>query len=431
MEGGLYGNLESCHPPITVPAWTSMLASKDPGQLGFYGFRNRADHSYDRMNIATSKAVTEDRVWDILSRDARQVILVGVPQTYPARPVNGHLITSFLTPSINSAYTYPAGLKEEIADLLDGEEYMIDVTQFRTEDKDHLLRQIYDMTERRFKVIRWLMREKPWDFFMFVEMGVDRIHHGMWKFFDPSHPQYEAGNKYETAILDYYIYLDGKIGELLDLLDDDTVVLVASDHGAQAMQGGICLNEWLRREGYLTLKDEPSAGQIVPLEKVEIDWSRTKAWGSGGYYGRLFLNVRGREPQGIIDPDDYEAVRTEIQTKLAALAGPDGANLGTVAHKPQEIYRETRNIPPDLLVYFGNLKWRSVGSLGHGGIYTSENDTGPDDANHAQQGLYILYDARQNGKSRRLDAHLMDVAPTVLKIMGLPVPREMEGKVIG
>ena len=430
MESGIYGNLESSHPPITVPAWTSMLSSKDPGQLGFYGFRNRADHSYDRMSIATSKAIAEDRVWDILSRDARQVILVGVPQTYPTRPVNGHLISSFLTPSINSAYTYPAGLKGEIADLLGDQDYMLDVPNFRTEDKDHLLRQIYDMTARRFKVIKWLMSEKPWDFFMFVEMGVDRIHHGMWKYFDKAHPQHEPGNKYENAIRDYYRYLDGEIGELLDMLDDDTAVLVVSDHGAQAMQGGICINEWLRREGYLALKEEPPAGQLTPLTKVEIDWSKTKAWGAGGYYGRVFFNVRGRESQGIVDPDNYEALRTELQEKLAAITDPDGINIGTVVHKPEELYREVKNIPPDLLVYFGNLAWRSVGSLGHGGIHTSQNDIGPDDANHAQQGMFILYDPRQNAGGRHTDAQLMDVAPTILDIMSLPVPRDMEGKVI-
>jgi ATP sulfurylase len=431
MEGGLYGSLESSHPPITVPAWTSMLTSKDPGQLGFYGFRNRADYSYSRMSIATSRAITEDRVWDILSRDARQVVLVGVPQTYPPRPVNGHLITSFLTPSANSQYTYPAGLKQEIADLLGDREYMLDVTNFRTDDKDHLLQQIYDMAEQRFEIIRWLMHKKPWDFFMFVEMGVDRIHHGMWKYFDKTHPQHEPGNKYENAILDYYRYIDREIGGLLEMLDDDTAVLVVSDHGAQAMQGGICFNEWLRQEGYLVLKEEPPAGQIVPLEKVEIDWTKTKAWGSGGYYGRLFLNVRGREPQGIIDPDDYEAVRAELQAKLAAITGPNGANIGTVAHKPQDLYREVKNIPPDLIVYFGNLTWRSVGSLGHDGIHTSKNDIGPDDANHAQQGMFILYDPRQNMGGRKSDAHLMDVTPTILDIMGLPVPRDMEGKVIG
>ncbi|NIO68279.1 MAG: hypothetical protein GTN71_04295, partial [Anaerolineae bacterium] len=104
MESGVYGELESSVPPITVPAWTSMMTSKNPGRLGFYGFRNRADYSYDRMSIATSRAVTEDTVWDILSRANKNVILVGVPQTYPPKPLNGYMITSFLTPSTKSQY---------------------------------------------------------------------------------------------------------------------------------------------------------------------------------------------------------------------------------------------------------------------------------------------------------------------------------------
>jgi predicted AlkP superfamily phosphohydrolase/phosphomutase len=253
----------------------------------------------------------------------------------------------------------------------------------------------------------------------------------MWHYFDKAHPKHELGSKYENAVLDYYRYIDREIGQLLNMLDDDTVVIVASDHGAQAMQGGICFNEWLRQEGYLVLKEEPPAGQIVPFEKVEVDWTKTQAWGAGGYYGRLFLNVRGREPQGIIDPDDYEAVRMELEEKLAAITDPNGVNIGTVAHKPQDLYREIRNIPPDLIVYFGNLAWRSVGSLGHGGIYTSQNDIGPDDANHAQQGMFILYDPRQNMGGRQVDVPLLDVAPSILDIMGLPVPRNMEGNIIG
>ncbi len=102
-----------------------------------------------------------------------------------------------------------------------------------------------------------------------------------------------------------------------------------------------------------------------------------------------------------------------------------------MAHKPQDLYHEIKNIPPDLIVYFGNLTWRSVGSLGHGSIYTFENDTGPDDANHALQGMFILYDPRQNLGGRKADAQLMDVAPTILNVMGLPIPRDMEGKIIG
>ena len=426
VEGGIYGDLESTIPPITVPAWMSMMTSKDPGRLGFYGFRNRADYSYERMRIANSKAVVEDTVWDILSRAGKSVILVGVPQTYPIKPTNGYIITSFLTPSTESQYTYPPELKGEVEALVG--EYMLDVEHFRTEDKGYLLRQIYKMTEKRFKLVKHLLQEKEWDFFMLVEMGVDRIHHGFWKFFDPEHPKHEPGSPYQNAIKDYYKYLDREMGEILDMLDEDTLVLVVSDHGAKHMEGGICINEWLRQEGYLTLKEEPQG--IVPLEKVEIDWDRTMAWGAGGYYGRLFLNVQGREPQGIIPAEEYETVRDEIADKLSQLTDESGVNIGTVAYKPQDIYGECRNIPPDLMVYFGNLFWRSVGSVGHGGIRTRESDIGPDDANHAQQGIFIMYDPQERGRGRVEGLHLMDVAPTLLDLFGLPVPGDMQGKVI-
>ncbi|HEC33564.1 MAG TPA: phosphodiesterase, partial [Chloroflexi bacterium] len=298
IDEGLYGPLSSSIPCITVPAWTSMLASKDPGVLGFYGFRNRADHSYDRMFIATANAIHEKRVWEILTEADRTSIVVGVPQTYPIKPLKGHLISSFLTPSTSRQYTFPNELRHEIDRVLDGQPYDVDVGQFRTEDKDYLLRQIHQMTEKRFAVIKYLLREKPWHFFMFVEIGLDRIHHGMWKFWDRAHPKYEPGNPYENAIPDYYRYLDRKVGEILGMLDNDTVVLVVSDHGAKAMEGGFAVNEWLRREGLLVLKEEPQYEGLVPFEKVEVDWERTTAWGAGGYYARIFLNVEGREPMG-------------------------------------------------------------------------------------------------------------------------------------
>ena len=425
MELGTYGELTSTIPAITVPAWASMMSSKDPGQLGFYGFRNRADHSYERMNIATSKMIKVDRAWDILSRAGKQVVVAGVPQTYPVKPVNGCMISSFLTPSTQSQFTHPPELKDELAGLLD-EEYMFDVPQFRTENKDHLLEQIYKLADQHHEVVKHLMTTKPWDFFMHVDMGVDRIHHGFWKFFDERHPRYEAGNRYESAIRDYYIHLDEQIGERLALLDDETAVLVVSDHGGQPMMGGICFNEWLKQEGYLKLEYQPEG--IVPLEKCEVDWEKTLAWGSGGYYARLFLNVKGREPDGVIDPADYEKVRDELAERIAGIADPDGNPIGSVAHKPEEIYREVNNIAPDLIVYFGNLKWRSVGSLGLNRIHSFENDTGPDDANHAQEGLYIYYDPQRSGQGRGQTRHLMDIAPTILEMMGMPVPTDMQGR---
>ncbi len=425
MERGTYGELTSTVPAITVPAWASMMSSKDPGQLGFYGFRNRADRTYENMSIASSLAVKEDRVWDILSRAGRNVVVAGVPQTYPVKPVNGCLISSFLTPSTRSEYTYPSSLKQEIAGLVDGE-YMFDVRQFRTEEKDHLLEQIYQLADQHHQVVRHLMTTKPWEFFMHVDMGVDRIHHGFWQFFDPRHPKYVPGNKYEEAIHDYYVHIDRQIGERLELLDDDTVVLVASDHGAKPMMGGICFNEWLVKEGYLKLEYQPEG--IVPLEKCEVDWENTRAWGSGGYYARLFLNVKGREPEGVIAPQDYERVRDELAARIEAITDPDGNNIGSIAYRPEEIYRRVTNIAPDLIVYFGDLNWRSVGSLGLDAIHTFTNDTGPDDANHAQEGMYIYCDPKARGQGRGPRRHLMDIAPTALELMEVPVPGDMQGR---
>ena len=428
MSHGAYGRLASCIPAITVPAWSVMTGSKDPGQLGIYGFRNRADRSYDRMAIATGSAVREDRVWDILSRAGKRVNVIGVPGTYPPRPVNGNLIGCFLTPNTKSNYTHPAGLKEEIARWVG--EYYVDVPQFRTEDKDYLLKQIYDMTQARFEVVKRMIVEKPWDFFMFVEMGTDRINHGFWSFTDPRHRRYEPGNKYVDSIREYYHYVDKGIGEMLELLPEDTVVMVASDHGAKRMDGGIAINEWLMREDYLTPKRPPEPG-IVPFEKVEVDWSKTRAWGSGGYYGRVFMNVEGREPQGIIKPGEYERERDELKRRIEAIPDAKGNPIPTTAYKPEDLYAEVKNIAPDLIVYFGDLYWRCVGSFGHGGIHTFANDTGPDDANHAQHGVFIVYDpARDMGGRELPDVDIMDVAPTILDFMGLPVPRDMRGRVI-
>ncbi len=432
---GIYGELESCTPAITVPAWASMMSSKDPGTLGIYGFRNRSDYSYNNRHIANADWVKEKRVWDILSEVGKQVVLIGVPQTFPIRPVNGVVISSFLTPSLESGFTYPSSLAEQI--LAVAPRYELDVRNFRTPDKDWLIRQLWDMTEMRFAAINYLMETQPWDFFMWVEMGVDRIHHGLWSFMDPGHRRYVPGNPYEGKILEYYKLIDAQMAHMLSKIDDRTIVLVVSDHGAKKMEGGICVNEWLWRNGYLALKEAPPEDEfdengrrrLTPFAKVEVDWENTTAWGDGGYYGRVFLNVEGREPQGKIKRADYERVRDELIERFKAIPDPDGNPIGTEVFKPQEIYHKVRNVPPDLIVYWGNLSWRSVGSFGHGGWYTFENDTGPDDANHATNGMFILYDPRLPDTHREIKGRqLMDVAPTILDLMSVPVPPDMQGK---
>jgi predicted AlkP superfamily phosphohydrolase/phosphomutase len=423
-ERGSYGVLRSCDPPITVPAWSSMTSSRSPGSLGFYGFRNRRDHSYDTLAFADSRSVRVPRVWDLLSARGRPVIVLGVPQTYPVTRVNGVMVSCFLTPDTEtSQYTYPAELKGEIETLVG--RYMVDVENFRTNEKERLLAEIDEMTDKRFRVAEHLLESRPWDLFFMVEMGTDRIHHGFWRFFDREHRLYEPGNAYESAMLDYYRSVDEKLARLLRFADDDTAVLVVSDHGAKRMDGGICVNEWLRREGYLALREDPP--EPTRLTPELIDWERTTAWGEGGYYCRLFLNVAGREPQGTVAASDYERVRDELKEKLEGLGDEAGRPIGTVAHKPEELYAEVKGVAPDLLVYFGDLYWRSVGQVGTGSVHVFENDTGPDDANHAHEGLYILVGGGgPPGPGPERD--LRDVAPTLLQLLGEPVPAEMEGR---
>jgi predicted AlkP superfamily phosphohydrolase/phosphomutase len=193
------------------------------------------------------------------------------------------------------------------------------------------------------------------------------------------------------------------------------------------MKGAFCINEWLIEQGDLVIKEKPKPQSN--LEKVPVDWTRTKVWGWGGYYARLFLNVEGREPQGIIKPDDYEKERDALAERIRDIRGPKGEKWETLVIKPNEYFEEARGDYPDLMVYFDDLYWRSAGTLGYETSYLLENDTGPDDAVHAQHGMYILYDPLYKRRVSK-DIDILDVAPTVLRTLGIPVPSDMKGKVI-
>ena len=423
VERGTWGPLRSVDPPITVPAWSCMLTSRDPGELGIYGFRNRRDFTYDSLGVADSRAVGIERVWDHLGRADKHTIVLGVPQTSPPVPVNGELVSCFLTPDPQKAeYTYPPALRSEIEALVGL--YRTDVRNFRSDDRDRILAEVYEMTEQHFTVARHLLDTRPWDFFMMVEIGLDRIHHAFWRYLDPNHPHHEPEHRYRDVIRSYYQYLDDEIGELLTRFDDETAVIVVSDHGAQAMQGAICINEWLLQEGYLVLREPPTA--LTPFKEVAVDWSRTRAWGEGGYYCRLCLNVSGREPEGLVLRSEYEGLRDELASRLEALPGPAGP-IGTRVYRPKDLWVAQRGIPPDLVVYFGDLAWRSNGSVGHGRYYTFENDTGPDDANHSLHGLCVMAGAGISTEHRD-DLAIYDVAPTILRLFGLPVAEGMRGR---
>lgn len=427
MAAGSYGRLESSIPAITVPAWSCMMTGRDPGELGIYGFRNRSDRSYHSMKITDGRGVKFPRLWDILGEAGWRVAALSVPGTSPPYPVKGSLVSCFLTPSTEVSFTHPPELGDQIREWMP--DFMMDVPNFRSDEKQRILDNLYALCDQRFTLASKLIARDALDFLMLVDMGVDRIHHAFWKPMDPRHPQYEPESPFVNAIHDYYVHVDRQVGELLSQCDDGTAVLVVSDHGAQPLMGGICINEWLMANGYLTLKQVPS--EPTALDKVAVDWSQTQVWGAGGYYARIFLNVKGREPEGTIAMADYERVRDELTEKLQALPDPSGKPLNVKVFKPQQIYQKVRGRAPDLIVYFDDLAWRSVGSVGINSLYTVENDTGPDDANHAPFGLMIFHDPAQPRQGQVLEgAQLYDIVPTLLHRYGLKAPAGLRGKVL-
>jgi predicted AlkP superfamily phosphohydrolase/phosphomutase len=425
MEAGSYGRLESVVPPITVPAWMCMATSQDPGSLGVYGFRNRADHSYAGLETVNSRSFRQLAIWDQIAREGGRTVLIGVPPSFPPRKVNGISVGCFLTPdTTRDVFTHPAAVGERIRALVG--EYPVDVKGFRTSDKEWLRDQILDMSRKQFTVVRDLIADGDWDYFQFVEIGLDRVHHGFWKYHDPKHVLHEPDSPFRDVVRDYYLHLDHEIGELLQLLDDDTAVLILSDHGARPLDGGFCINEWLVREGLLALDSYPE--RVTPFAELAVDWSRTRVWSEGGYYARIFINVKGREADGIVEPHEYEAFRDELKQRLESGTGDDGVPTGTLVFRPEEVYREVKNVAPDLIVHFGALAWRSIGGVGYGATRIRENDTGPDDCNHAQLGAFILAAPGVPALGAVEGAHLLDMAPTLLALAGYDVPDSMQGR---
>ncbi len=425
MGTGLYGPLRSTLPPITIPAWLVMMTGRSPGRLGLYGFRHRSKFTYDDMWIANSTRIHAPTVWDLLGDEGKRSVIIGVPPSYPPRELNGVSVGCFITPTTEGDYVYPPEEKEVVERVSGG--YITDVV-FRTEDRDRLLKGLYEMTDRRAKVVRHYADRGDWDFLMFVEIGLDRINHAFWKYYDTEHHLYEPGNEYEDAIPDYYRHLDAIVGEHLEGLDDDTLVMAVSDHGAKGMRGALCINQWLEAEGLLRFKSKPEG--ISKFERCEVDWENTTAWGWGGYYARIFINMEGREPRGIVPHSEYERTRDDLISRIEAIPDMDGRPMDNFVFRPEQVYKVTNGDYPDLMVFLDDLYWRAAGTVGHPDMYLRENDTGPDDAVHDWNGIMIYRDPQRTAGRRLEGAKLIDVAPTILKLMGASVPPDLDGRPI-
>jgi predicted AlkP superfamily phosphohydrolase/phosphomutase len=423
MELGAYGELQHVTPPGPVPGWLCLAASQDPGSLGLYGVRNRFDYSYSLPALARPSAAQGPAIWDQVAAAGRKSIIFAVPSNFPPRPVGGISLGCFLTPDPAVVeFTLPASLKKEIHSLVG--DYVANISTAGL-SKDALRDQIFQMSRKQWELVRWLLREKQWDYFHFVDIGLGRVQREFWEFYDQQHARYRSGTSYEQVIPDYYLWLDEQIGTVLELLDEETVLLLASASGMQRIDGGFALNQWLMQEGLLVLNQAPGS-KITEFDHLHVNWACTKVWSrGGGPCAFLYFNVAGREPQGVIPPGDYEPFRDQIKTGLESLSEATGQPLRARAFKPGELYREACNVAPDLIVQLGEGRWSSVGSVGHPGLVVPNMAEG---CTPGVFGAFVLTAPNSPLSGMYEGAHLLDMAPTLLDLAGYEIPASMQGR---
>ncbi|MFQ5546027.1 MAG: alkaline phosphatase family protein, partial [Acidiferrobacterales bacterium] len=386
------------------------------------------------------------------------------------------LISWMDAPGTEGVFTYPESLGREIKESLG--EYVITVN-FHVSLEEYI-RQINHMIENRSKVTQYLMDAHPWDFMITLFSATDYVQHAFWKFMDKSHPDYteEGAKKFGSVIFDVYRKIDGELGVILDKLDDSTRVFIMSDHGAGPLRKVVNLNKWLEMNGYLAFKWGEQGGEGVkkavhrsltslftamkrrlPIsvkaalkrgmpqvrDKLEsylfasaIDWSRTRAF-SMGAYGNIWLNVEGREPEGIVDGNSqYEALLSEISEKLCELRNPDNGELVVEkVHRREELYSGPYvKRAPDLIVQWTDYAYHSRQRFGE-----KENTLFVDaqtmplsrlemNGFHKLNGVFMAKGRGIRENTKIEGARITDLAPTMLYIFGIPIPDDMDGKVL-
>lgn len=472
IDRGGFGVLRSTIPVHSPTAWASFITGLNPGQHGVFDFVRRSPDSY-KLNVVRADQYPGASIWRLLSDQGRRVGVMNVPMTYPPEPVNGFLVSGLGTPDFGR-YSYPPELQDE----LDADGYRVNKKFFFVRDRqDEWLDDITAMTDKRGETAVRLLKEKPWDFFMVVFRNSDEICHFYWHHMDESHPQYDpaAPPRYRTAILDLYRQIDRWVGEIVAAAGEEVNVVVMSDHGAGPLYRDVFLNEWLWREGRLAVRDEVAGGhgwlhtmqrlgltrarisdtltrldlhrletlikralgdRIYVLPRDErpefhnaIDWARTSAY-SFGYYGQIFINLRGREPDGIVPPEEYEALRDEIAQRMMTIIDPeDGLPVVDRVYKKEELYHGRYLAEaPDLLAimrgltYITRMGYEFAGERGTLFREPYTDETG----GHRLEGILIAAgpDIRQGALPER---PIVDLTPTLLQLQGCPVPGYMDG----
>jgi len=496
IKNGASGKLRSTIPPTTAPAWLSFVTGKNPGKLGIFDFVEREPNTY-RTKLVNFQSTHCKSIWEILSDKGKKVGVFNVPTTFPPKKVNGFIVSGWPIPQ-GAVFTYPGDLQQKLGlfvGVQEGPERTIAMaTWMWFAGDDDCLKGLYRFTEREVKATQYLMNSYEWDFFMTVFTCMDPIQHFFWKYTDPEHPLYdpEKGEKYGNEILKFYQKVDEILKELLNIVGEDTTIIIMSDHGAGPLYNLFNVNDWLRRKGFLertrkktnrflnlsslikllfrrvldrvtnliyvlgllkvyyfvtdhsyylrTLdKTLRAFTGIMPsvrrsLQEMDIEWSKTKAYSFGsGNVGRIYLNVKGREPQGIVEPgQEYEELRNQLIKELRKLADPTtGRSMDITVFRKEEIYHgEYVHQAPDIVLYMNELLTEFDPSLGHDSFFSYDFSSKRSNAGHRMDGILILKGPRFRKGLKIGQAEIIDGAPTILYLMGCPIPDDMDGKVL-
>jgi predicted AlkP superfamily phosphohydrolase/phosphomutase len=468
MAEGVHGPLESTIPPVTAPAWTTFATGKNPGKHNVFDFiRPTMGGQFDLVNATSIRTPT---LWHILSQANRTVGVMNVPVTYPPAPINGFVVGGMLSP-VGSNFTYPTNLLDQYTDRL--KPYRIAPhVQYKPGNEEDFVADLIDLVERRGEYALQLMADYPHDFLMFHFQATDIIQHAFWQFVDPTHPRYDpqTAARFGPALKQVYQRIDDYIGHMLDRISDNTTVIVMSDHGFGSLHYVVNLNLFLLDAGLLQLKrgawtrikaglfragvtpasiwhliertglqnyvwqvSKSTRNKVVGkfLSFDDVDWSRTLAY-SIGHVGQIFVNLKGREPEGIVEPSaEYEAVRQRVAAALQTLRHPktDQPLVDKIIYGDQVVHGPYAHHGPDLHVIMDGYRTIVFPLFATDNRIITRQIRG-DSGSHRAHGILIARGPEIRTGGTTANAHIQDLAPTILHLMELPVPDDMDGRVL-
>ena len=414
---GAFGPLESIVPPVTPPAWTSMVTGRDPGHFGFTDFTVRRPGTYATPQLVHSGMVRVDTVFDLADRAGLRTLALGVPVSYPPPPRrHGATLSCLMAPSAERRVTDPPELQERWLGLT-SQPFLFDVASTDPDvrgDPGALLAKLRRFDDQRFDLAQALAGQDDWELLFVVCTGTDRIAHYFLHHADEQHVAHPADGRWADAMRDHYRHCDRRLGALLETVGADTAVLVVSDHGVQRLDGKLHLNDWLADNGFLVLEERPE--RPCPLGEAPVDWARTRAWASG-FGGQVFCNLAGRYPSGWLDDAGVEQTVAELLEALAGLEHEDGRPVGVDAFRNEEVFSgPQRDRCPDLCLQLDGLRLLTRNAVGGDGLVSPPD---ADVASHAMSGFLAMAGPGVPAAGHCQALSIYDVAPTILDLLGV------------